>query len=259
MHIVFTIEDSYAQHLAVLLASLRKNCPREVHCFIVSDFISTSNKRELEKTVAGSDILLSFLIEQSLAQLDVKDYGHFSKASFFRLYLSTILPLSLNKVLYLDSDLIVLKDILALWNTNISEHAIAAVAHPNTERENALTLEKYINSGVLLINLEYWRAHKVQIQFQEIMQSQAGLLSFWDQDVLNIAFKNKILFLEQIWNHSPEQNGKDTAILHFMGFHKPWSIHFKKGRAKSLYYQFLFRTPYFKKDWFKNTKVLLAF
>ena len=163
----------------------------------------------------------------------------------------------LNKILYLDSDILVLTDISECWGIDINKFAIAAVPSQNKKRSLVLNIDenRYFNSGVLLINLKYWRENNLTLKFIDFIKNHSHLIKFWDQDVLNRVCGDSVLFIDEKWNYCGLYSDEnDVNILHFVGMHKPWSKHYKMNKNKKKYYKTLLKTPYWK---FKYTRYLI--
>ena len=103
----------------------------------------------------------------------------------------------IDKVLYLDSDIVVDKSLETLWNSNISNYAVGCVTDMSEAKHDYNRLDfdpklGYFNAGVLLINLKYWRDHHIIDEFVNIIINHPEMIEQHDQDVLNIVLcKNK--------------------------------------------------------------------
>jgi lipopolysaccharide biosynthesis glycosyltransferase len=113
-------------------------------------------------------------------------------ATYFRILIPVILPETLEKVLYLDSDIVVRKNIIDLWRTDISNHPLGAVYDmfvDDIRIYNRLCFDvdqRYYNAGVLLMNLSYWRKRKIPEKCLAVIDSLSEKLKFLDQDLFNI-------------------------------------------------------------------------
>ena len=177
------------------------------------------------------------LDSSSLSHLPVDK--HASLANYYRLLLPELLPPDMERVLYLDSDLIVRRSLSILWQQLTSPKGLAAVRCFNYERRNERRWDfpehrTYFNSGVLLIDLQAWRAGEISNQVIARIQQQPEGMELWDQDGLNLVFADSWRELPLEWN---VQHGifldprlgvrfanlaKDPAIVHFAGAEKPW-------------------------------------
>lgn len=170
--------------------------------------------------------------------------SHVSIVTYFRLFLAEILPETLNKVLYLDCDIICAGPLDRLWDRPLRNKPIAAVTDMDANDPNRyvrLGYEPkfgYFNAGVLLINLKYWREHEVIRQFSDFMHNNANRIIFHDQDVLNFTFAGNVDVIDIDFNL---QNGflrlppsfipnpktfeyciKNPKLIHYSYIHKPW-------------------------------------
>ena len=126
--------------------------------------------------------------------------------AYYRLFAAEVLPQNIHKILYLDGDIIVNRSLRDLWDIDISGYGLAAAA--GLHNNNKQLIDKlgyapqygYFNSGVLLINLDYWRNNKVVEQFVDFIKANMDNLKFADQDVLNPIFCDKRLELPLKYN-----------------------------------------------------------
>jgi lipopolysaccharide biosynthesis glycosyltransferase len=179
-----------------------------------------------------------------------------------RLFVAEYVDPTLEKILYLDCDLIVRKDIAALWGANIDDYFAAAVVEPHFHENPGMAPdEPYFNSGVMLINLTRWRSEKdLLARFIACANQQFSLLPFWDQDILNIVLRGRVAFLSPRWNfHAiyaemlPEQlrlardeflsMRRDPDIIHFTSKYKPWH-YIPEPQYKRHYWEALSLTPW---------------
>lgn len=168
------------------------------------------------------------------------------RATYFRLYLTELLPSKLEKVLYLDGDIIVRHSLDELWKINLSDYALAVVPDMRTgtiDRYNRLRYSPslgYFNAGVLLINLSFWREHHALDTFLGYISTHQEVIIAHDQDILNYVFREQKLMLPikynfqhgylwetpqcDYWKYEKEiiEARKDPIILHFTSGNKPW-------------------------------------
>jgi lipopolysaccharide biosynthesis glycosyltransferase len=190
--------------------------------------------------------------------------GHITLAAYARIFLSDILPASWSKVLYLDCDLIVRRNLLELWSTELDGYAIAAVRDPGNQHHSTLGIPDsvpYINSGVLLVNLDYWRRNAVKETLIAFIRRYPEKLRTCDQDAINGCLNNCLLPLPDHWNVThvfylgPYEHLKNISarellqlqrnpsIVHFTGPTKPW-MYIMTHPFQSQYWSLLKRTPY---------------
>jgi len=145
---------------------------------------------------------------------DTAIFKRFSFSAYGRLFIVSFLKergfSNLNKILYLDCDIIVDKSLKNLWDINIDNYYLAAVIAPYNDAKHVLrhVLRKttsfnsnlYFNSGVLLINLKKWRLENVEDKFINIMKEYY----IADQDILNLVLARNTMFIDLKYNTAPE-------------------------------------------------------
>ena len=198
-----------------LYALFKHNNIKKVYLFIEDDEIFYLKDKRIE--FINVNKLKEYITKES------PNYNtKYSKMSYIRCYFSKIL--NENKILYIDADAIVVDDIKELWNINLNNYALAGVKE-NGEWSKHLGIEgmddKYINSGVLLINLDYIRKEKLDDKMIELLNN--NFYHYPDQDVINIVCKDKIKYISNIYN-STETTGivNNAKIVHYIRENKGW-------------------------------------
>ena len=137
----------------------------------------------------------------------LKIYGHVSSATYYRLYVPELLPSYIKIALYLHSDILINGCILDLLTTDISGHSVAAVPDALVDRNEEIRLKiglnekaRYLNAGVLLMNLECWRSEKIGVRALEFCISNPDLITYWDQCALNHIVQGNYSILDKKWN-----------------------------------------------------------
>lgn len=213
IHIGFGLHDKdghYSVWVGTVMQSILEHTDSRICFHILHDeTVSEENKRKLKQVAnqKGGSIQFHF-IDTSIFD-DVKERLHrFTVGTMFRLMLPEILP-NLDKIIYLDADLFVNLDIKELWNIDISNYFVAGVRDygtchhsftPYPVREGMVDRQNYINAGVLILNLDKIRSYgnmKNQ-SIQYLIDNPES--SLFDQDALNVIYKNSILLLDEKWN-----------------------------------------------------------
>lgn len=236
IHIGFGLHDKdghYSVWVGTVMQSILEHTDSRICFHILHDeTVSEENKRKLKQVAhqKGDSIQFHF-IDTSIFD-DVKDRLHrFTVGTMFRLMLPEMLP-NLNKIIYLDADLLVNTDIKDLWNIDISNYFVAGVSDygtchhtftPYPVRKRMIDRQYYINAGVLILNLDKIRSYgnmKNQ-SIQYLIDNPES--SLFDQDALNVIYKDSILFLDEKWNSFvivlKSQNVKEmeNRIYHYVG------------------------------------------
>lgn len=271
INIVFASDDNYAQHIAVVIASIMAHTKEQIRYFIVNDNISNDKIIKLKRTAEFFKAEIHFINVPEKNFNNVYLSGHVSKAAYFRLALADILPDNIEKVLYLDVDLLVYDEIKILWNTDLEDlplgavpdYGIMASSRLCKQKERVIGLpvgEKYFNSGVLVVNLKKWREKKYFSKILEIINNNQ--FPHHDQDALNKLFMYKWKILDLRWNIIPPvfnlfpkvlfnniyrksalEAKKNPGIIHYAGRYKPWEFSEYNG-FNDMYYKCLKKTAF---------------
>lgn len=275
MHIAFAIDHRFVRPCAVTMVSvLRNNVPADVAFHVVGLDLRAEDKAFLGEVVGSYGAAVRFY-EVEKGRLETYDMRweaqRLSQVVFFRCMLSSILPASISKVLYLDCDILVLASLRGLWDTDLEGVALAGV--PDSLTVNPAHCRRlhydlsynYFNGGVLLLNLDYWRMHGVERQCREHYRAYPERIVYNDQDLLNSLLHDRRKLLDMKWNvqegayRLPKKHPADwtppclellehPSILHYSG-RKPWEYHCMHP-LKQLYfdYEAMLPGPKRKKD-----------
>lgn len=255
MNIVYIATDSYVPLMGISMTSvlMNKKEMQNLDFYICSTDISETHKEQLRQLTEQYGSRIFFI--------DVSDYAshfefEFSTSGFHsivlaRLLLADYMPEEVQKVLYLDSDVIVNGDLSELDSVNLKGKAFAAVPElhmPQKEKKN-IGLKKediYFNCGVMLINLEFWRKNHAAEKFLHYFEKKQGQLLYNDQDILNHCCKGRIEKLSHTFNYNPalyyfpryfirnyqpeydsssseyKEIRKSPKMIHFLGEERPW-------------------------------------
>ena len=255
----------FCQHMAVTIASLLKNnAGNRFRLIVILDQYDAALAERLRTTVNQFDnAQIEFKVFETSSFAHFRVGHHISLAAYLRLFITSLVDPDIDKLIYLDSDLVVRGDIRALWNTDVSRYFLGAVADPYSDNHENLGFrkdEKYFNSGVLLVNVAKWREENVLPKFISYAEKNAGLIRWYDQCVLNAVFRGQVLFLPYRWNF-PARNAdlpasaldmskeefaklrKNPSIVHYTTSAKPW-LYVYEPHYKCLYYEYLALTPW---------------
>ena len=189
---------------------------------------------------------------------------HFTSAIYFRLLIPDIIKS--DKALYLDSDTIICGDLNEVINIDLENNLIGAVSDPypnaNKYKLLGLKIDKYFNSGVMLMNLKLMRDNFIKDKVLKFISNNPNLIEFGDQDALNVITNNKWIPLHPKFNlqtsffyagnnllrfcfllNDLNYAIKHPTIIHFTESSKPW--HFSnKHPYKKLYWKYRNLTYY---------------
>jgi lipopolysaccharide biosynthesis glycosyltransferase len=276
-HICCSTDEGYVQHCAVMLCSLLENNKGDT---LIVHILTPGLCDETQQRL--TEMIRSYNSDCRFHQVDdfkLKGIGGvqirkvFSNyVPYYKLLLSSIIDEETTIILYLDSDTVINGEITHIFNLDITMYALAAVEDIPIEYEHRMHMSlpynaEYFNSGVMLVNLGYWRRKEAE---EHLLQSakRERYTFFHDQDALNAVFHSQWLSLHPRLNKFNTYlylsfprflNWKDEflfkkypLIIHYAGYLKPWyNIPFIP--YKSLYFKYLRLTPW--KDCQKSYKI----
>ena len=250
--LVFSVDDAYVMPFKVLWHSLMKTCsvPHDVPVFILhAETLSECSIQDIAQFLKRYQRIATFKDARSFVPDNVPLSHHISKATYYRLFVASILPEEITSIVYLDSDAVTIGSIRDLFEFSLTG-LIAAADHMSPS--NAFRLwgglsGNYFQAGVMLADLKRWRENRMEEVFKRILLNEADRILWWDQDVLNIAFENDWQRLPIWFNFSrevriaiPEADAKENCCyLHLDGSSKPWKIYSKDWPA-DVWYSFYF-------------------
>lgn len=208
MNILFSSDDNYVQHLGVAMFSLldKNRGVSKIHLFVVNNHIEEENIARLQQIVSMfSNADLHFLsFDNWASSLDLKMAWPISISAYARLFAADMLPESIDRVLYLDCDMVINADLTELWNSSLNDCCIGAVQDQVSSQVKTKIGMKpndpYFNSGLLLIDLKLWRENKYGEQCLEFIDKHHGYVVHHDQGVLNGLFEGRWVRLPLKYN-----------------------------------------------------------
>ena len=212
LNTVFASDNNYVPHLGVAIVSLIKNNQDDfdkINIFVLDDGITSENKKRLDALVTNPNHVLIFIKTKDLSDFKINLFGldrNFSENSFTcysRLFVASLLPKDIDKVIYLDCDGLIIDSFKELWMMNITDYYCGAVLDIGLNMKKYLGFkleDTYINSGFLLINLKKWREDNVEEKFIHFMVKNQNKFYKEDQGILNNVFRNQFLVLNPKYN-----------------------------------------------------------
>lgn len=281
INICFSCDNNYVQHLGVTIASILKNSgvDDDYNFYIMDGGISEKNKLKLQKLKTIRDFSINYTeinnndfkacpMTNYVNYITLPTYYRFKIPSFFK---------DVDKILYMDCDMVVLGDIAQIYKTDINDYYVAAVPEVyNNHHKERLEFDKdeyYFNAGLLLINNKKWREDNIEQKLFDYALNPKHKIVYQDQDILNEVLKEHIFYLDLKWNlqhdaifykdsyiYHEKQRIKaveNPEIIHFTHRLKPWFIECQNPYQKA-YLKYLKITPWksrFYKMKFKKFKL----
>ena len=207
-------DEAYALHAAIALRSAAlQTKSADFHGFFVDCGLTPSTRERCEYTFARAGVSYTWITVDIDSVMSLPTSTWVSPAGNVRLLLPELLPNWVDRVLYLDSDVLVLSDIAPLWKS--FDTGYAAAASPDTPRcprvENSENVEAimyhgllksdpYFNSGIMMINLTHWRKEKTGQQVLQLIASVGEQFTYRNQTPMNIVLHGNWQVLDPTWN-----------------------------------------------------------
>ncbi|MCD7774661.1 MAG: glycosyltransferase family 8 protein [Clostridiales bacterium] len=248
MNILVTLDENYLHPLTVMLKSMTISNPKgDFDIWVAHTSLTEENFREIYNSVDEARMRVHPVIVPEYSVKDPMMKKRLTLASYYRLYALDYLPSNVDRVLYLDPDTVVINNIGYLYNMDLGDKLIAAAGHTygavelfNKKRLNLEEGRRYVNSGVILMDLDkIRRMYTIDVICRFISEYKGSLLQ-GDQDILNVLFKGQILILDEKYYNLDEKTlcrfkriidinwvRRNTVIVHFNGKYKPWRSKYK--------------------------------
>ena len=284
-------DKNYALYLGVTIKSIVDCSSLENNYDILvfeNDFDKLTKCKLLSLIENHQNFHIRFIsIEEYLAKykdINFSIHNHFTKAVYYRLFIPQILN-QYEKIVYLDTDLIIKQDIADFYKENIQNYSLGAIEDFEMNRlyyteagiknyiDNILKLKSishYFNSGVLLMNLHRLRLNNITDKSMNLLNIINNPIMV-DQDILNKVCGNDTKLLDAKWNyefHIPiwasnyknelpvkklteyEQSSKNPKIIHYAGATKPWQN--PSLPMADIWWKYARLTPFYEEIIYKN-------
>lgn len=211
LDITLNTDDNYCQHASAMLCSLFENNKEHIfNVHILINSLSEQNRSFLQELGRryNANVVFYEVDESVLKNVKFRSKRPLSKAAYYRILLSSVLDESIKKVLYLDCDMIVVGDVSPLFSLELENYALAAsldsfpLSDLHRRQLHMSVGEKTFCSGIMLINLDYWRLNKSEEKLIEYANRDREKVFYHDQDALNYVFKGKWFMIPPKWNRS---------------------------------------------------------
>jgi lipopolysaccharide biosynthesis glycosyltransferase len=245
MHIAFSVDEKFVLPLCAMLSSFFRHHRGESVCIhVLAGSLPESAQRRLQEFVQARGATYRYHAIKA-AQFDGPPLAaaHLSNATLYRLLLPQLLP-ELDRILYLDTDLLIRRSLLPLYSADLCGLPVAAVmdAFPeNACRRLGIQEEHgYFNAGVLVMDLNALRRDRIAehaLAYVERHRADPERCLAADQDGLNVVLEGRWRRLPDTWNfnltfcardpaqlpgHLYQQLLEGPAVVHYCGRKKPW-------------------------------------
>lgn len=228
MHIVYTPDNNFARQTGISLLSLLEsnNTEPDINIHIAGNFLSEENKAKLKNCTARYGRNITFYETAEIVNLlKQKITTGFSLpiTAYVRLFITEILPSSLKRVIYLDGDTLIMDSLHELWEMKFDDNKIVGAVQERTGKVhhdktiyrylNLSESDIYINSGVLVLDMEAMREIDVTDKYKAFMELYKYIFLYNDQDVINGVLKGMIQRIDPKYNVSPRLYTKGGRLI----------------------------------------------
>jgi lipopolysaccharide biosynthesis glycosyltransferase len=266
VNVVFGADKIFIEHLAVAICSLFQcNPDLSFNVYVLNTDIDKDSWRRLSELAEqyGQSLIDMKILDREVEGL-ISSESYYTKATYYRLFIPE--KLNVDKALYLDSDIVVNGSIEDLYNTNIDQCYLAAVADgvPNPHKDLGMSEgSKYFNCGVMLVNLRKWREDRIKERVIDLTRSKPWAMRCADQCGINSIvngrgkelhpkYNAQAVFFQLRFEHTRSdlypagqlrEAVEKPVIIHYSGKEKPWHLGYKH-RFRGLYWKYLRETPF---------------
>lgn len=269
----FAVDEAYALPLAVAGRSLIENyAGNEALEIVILDLGISELSRHRIATSWPGPAKVSFLRlpskNLSLDGLPLSSHEfvlHLNRNVYGRWFLPELLPEEYRRMIYLDADVLVVRDVSRLWHLGLGDHPFAAAQDkgipyvssqygvPDYRELRLSARAKYFNAGVMVIDLDRWKASRIRERALHYARTHP-FMRFADQEALNAVIGGRWTEFPMEWNCPvedellDEQHAMDPRIIHFLGPRKPWLDELSATSCQAAYLDYLRRTQWAPDD-----------
>jgi lipopolysaccharide biosynthesis glycosyltransferase len=249
VRVVLAADDRYAMALAVTAKSVVANftADRDLELFFIDMGITPENRKSIEASVEHPRTSVVWVEGAQEAVRGLPTYGWFTTAAYARVLIPDLVPATVDRVIYLDSDVIVRRSVDELYDSEMSDHlALGVPDHGAPYVSNSYGLAHWFeagraasdfnfNTGVIVMDVNGWRREGVGQRVLEYVRSD----KFWrnvDQEAINAVVGTKYGTVDPHWNQQGEVYVEECAVV--LPYTRadvealkrdPWIIHYTLG------------------------------
>ncbi|WP_277879250.1 glycosyltransferase family 8 protein [Leptolyngbya sp. FACHB-711] len=255
--VVCSADEIYAMPLTVTIYSVLSNLASKatkILLFIMDGGIKKATKRKIESSLRSNQLEIQWIQIDRNQYKNLPELRYLTVAAYYRLLVTEVLPKEFEKVIYLDSDMVVLGPLEELWQVELGDKPVLAIRNgyphlfslvPGLSNYKELGLNPdslYFNSGLLVINLQKWREDRIGAKALEFIEQNRATIHDPDQDALNAVLEGQWGELDPRWNQMPQiyefsdwkespfddpetyQSVLDDPLIVHYAISKPWHL-----------------------------------
>jgi lipopolysaccharide biosynthesis glycosyltransferase len=271
MNIATALNKKYLLYTGVMLVSLCENNPEHIDAYLLHSELEEKDITKLKEALENYDItIISLKVDRDQFDDRLPRDAQWSIETYYRLMLLDILPDYVERILYLDVDIIVNKSLKELYNIDFEDREIIAAEDSCGKR----TIElfgvkqksmfssrfekgfKYFNAGVMLLNVKKMKKNHNFKTYMNVAAEWEYHMEAPDQDILNYVHWENIGYVDwkkyDMFARIAHNDGytyqiikSSTAIVHFAGY-KPWEASNCHFDIEQLWWDYAKLTPFYK-------------
>ena len=263
IQLLVTFDQNYIAPFQTMLKSLIVNNPQETfQIWLLHSSILPEDLNQLTEYCSAQRVSLTAIQVDRTIFKDAPTSKRYPQEMYYRLLAPLILPESIDRILYLDPDILVINPVRPLWETRLPEYAFAAADHSivpdmvdHVNRIRLNTGHAYFNTGVILMDMGAARRLVNTNDIFEYVRTHSAELLLPDQDIFNCLYGAYVKQLDDaVWNYDARRFSayklnsggkydmdwvmKNTVFLHFCGKKKPWKAS-HSSRFSALYKHYM--------------------
>lgn len=258
IHIALGFDNNYIVHVYAMVTSIfHNNRQNKIYFHVVATGLSNEEKNDFKYYIKQNNAQVAFYdIPEFLLNnnITIPANTHFTAANLYRLFFPALLDTTIKKLLYIDTDTIIIGDLQPLFDYPLGNAALGAVpdSHfPHREELGITGVGNYFNAGILLIDLDNWRDQRVSENVIQFIVDNPDKTPYIDQDGLNVILKNKWVKLDIKYNFTladvklqvpTKELIRDVVIVHYTSYRKPWIL-LNRNKLRYLYHYYLKLSP----------------
>ena len=206
-HVTLASDSNYIEFVATVLVSLFKNNPdASIAVHLLANALSGDDVCRVQKHIPQErGELFVYPIDNFEERFKVGVKATIAITSYARLFLPAILPVDVERVLYVDCDVLFTSPIDEFYNVDFGDSLVAGALDTLADDTAKVAIgcsacEPYLNAGVLMIPLDKWRKENVQQQFVDFLVARNGNVRHNDQGIINAVCKGRKLVVAPRYN-----------------------------------------------------------
>jgi lipopolysaccharide biosynthesis glycosyltransferase len=241
----------------VVITSVFRNNPESlIHFHVISPDLTTSERGDICSYISINEGLISFykVSQKDIQGMVIPEKSYFTIATYYRLFFPSLIPARYEKVLYLDTDLVINGELSSLYNTDLLGMPVGVVVEESgvKSRPDLGIYDEYVyfNSGVMLMNIAEWNRQGITEKAIRFIHEHPEKIRWVDQDALNVVLQKNYYRLDAKYNvintdiprELPKKQYrsflKNKVVIHYtLSENKPW-YYFSGHKLRFLYQEY---------------------